>query len=360
VVPMIATASAVLPGAVCALVDDAAAEVARFDAEMGGEIAPFAALLLRSESAASSKIENLTASARAVAEAEIGISARRNAAEIVANTSAMNAAIGLADHLDSEAILAMHRALMIGKEPEIAGRWRDEQVWIGGGNLSPHGADFVPPHHSRLGPGIADLVTFLGRDDLPVLIHAATAHAHFETLHPFPDGNGRTGRALVHALLRNKRLVRNVTVPVSAGLLVNIDSYFAALGSYRDGDLEPIVAAFAHAAFSSVDNGRILVSDLRGLRDSWAERITARSDSAAWKVCDLLLRHPVINAPLAARELAIPVRNVYRALGPLESAEVIVEFTDQRRGRAWRAVEVLDALDAFAARAGRRGRTRSR
>jgi Fic family protein len=271
----------------------------------------------------------------------------------------MTAAISLADHLDAEAILAMHRALMIAKEPEIAGRWRDEQVWIGGGNLSPHGADFVPPHHSRLGPGIADLVTFLGRDDLPVLIHAATAHAHFETLHPFPDGNGRTGRALVHAVLRNKRLVRNVTVPVSAGLLVDIDSYFAALGSYREGDLEPIVAAFAQAAFSSVDNGRILVSDLRALRDDWAERITARSDSAAWKVCDLLLRHPVINAPLAARELGIPVRNVYRALGPLESAAAIVEFTDQRRGRAWRAVEVLDALDAFAARAGRRGRPRS-
>ena len=57
---------------------------------------------------------------------------------------------------------------------------------------------------------------------MPVLAHAALAHAQFETIHPFEDGNGRTGRALVHAMLRSKGLTRTVTVPISAGLLVDV------------------------------------------------------------------------------------------------------------------------------------------
>ena len=117
---------------------------------MGGEIAPFGAVLLRSESAASSQIENLTASARAIAEAEIGASARRNAAEIVANTQAMEAAVALSDRLDADTILTMHRALMHSNEPGTAGAWRDQQVWIGGTTLGPHEAWYVAPHHSRV------------------------------------------------------------------------------------------------------------------------------------------------------------------------------------------------------------------
>jgi Fic/DOC family len=94
--------------------------------------------------------------------------------------------------------------LLRGSQPEHAGKWRDQPVWIGGGDLSPHNADFVPPHHSRVEPAIADLVRFMDRDDMPPLVQAAIAHAQFETIHPFPDGNGRTGRALVQSLLRGK------------------------------------------------------------------------------------------------------------------------------------------------------------
>ena len=245
-----------------ALADEATAELARFDAEMGTEIAPFGSILLRSESAASSRIENLTASAKAVALAELGDTSRRNAAEIVANTTAMQAAIELADRLDAPAILAMHAALLRQHDPKIAGRWRDAQVWIGSSSYGPHTASFVPPHHTRVPPAIDDLVEFMRRDDLAVLPQAALAHAQFETIHPFPDGNGRTGRALVHCLLRGKRLTRQVTVPVSAGLLTDTDRYFDALTAYRSGDIRPIVERFAEASFDSVVNGRQLVTEL--------------------------------------------------------------------------------------------------
>lgn len=343
-----------LPADVTATAEEASNEIARFDAEMGGEIAPFHAVLLRSESTSSSRIENLTASARAIAEAELGDRGRRNASEIVANTNAMETAIALSDRIDADAILAMHRSLMEHTDPDAAGRWRIQQVWIGGSNLGPHDALFVPPRHTRVASAIDDLVRFAARDDLPALAQAALAHAQFETIHPFPDGNGRTGRALLHAMLRAKMLTRSVTVPVSAGLLTDTETYFAALTAYRAGDPTAIVLRVAEASFAAIANGRRLVRDLRAVRQDWDRRIAARSDSATWRVADLLLRHPVVNAALLARELGITANNAPRYIQPLETADVLVESTDRKRNRAWRAPEILEALDAFAVRAGRR------
>ena len=345
-----------LPAATTAEAEDAATEVARFDAELGHEIAPFATVLLRSESAASSKIENLTASARAIAEAELHAHAGRNATLIVANQRAMTAAIALAEHIDADAILAMHAALLTETRPEIAGRWRDEPVWIGGSDHSPHDALFVPPRRDFVTAAISDLLAFIDRDDVPLLAHAAIAHAQFETIHPFPDGNGRTGRALIHAQLRHKGLTRNVTLPVSAGLLTDTAAYFAALTAYRQGDLVAIVEQFSRAAFAAVTNGRQLVDDLRAIRAGWNDRIVARRDSGTWKIADLLLRHPVVNAALLANELGIAPQNTYRSLARLVEFGIIIEFTDQKRNQLWRSTEVLDPLDRFAARAGRRTR----
>ena len=352
---VIADLKADLPANVLANADEASHEVARFDAELGQEIAPFASVLLRSESAASSNIENLTASARAIAEAEaLGDDGRRNATLIVANTEAMKAAIALAHEIDERAILAMHDALMHASHPDMAGRWRTEQVWIGGGAFGPRGTDFIAPHHVRVAAAIADLLAFARRTDVPTLPQIAIAHAQFETIHPFTDGNGRTGRALVQAMLRNKKLTRQVTVPVSAGLLSNTDAYFQALGSYRDGDPAPIVEQLSVAAILAVVNGRHLVGDLRSIRERWDSQITARRDSAVHRVADLLVQQPVFNALTLQRELGITTGNARRYVDPLVEAGVIVEFTARTRNRAWRAPEILSALDAFAERAGRR------
>lgn len=266
----------------------------------------------------------------------------------------MTAAITLSNTIDGEAILKMHAALMGGQPHHPPCQWRTEQVWIGGGT-SPMSAQFVPPSHVRVPAAIDDLMTFAARDDVPLLAQIAVAHAQFETIHRFADGNGRTGRALVQAMLRNKALTRQVTVPVSAGLLADTDGYVAALTAYRNGDATPIVERFAEASVRATVNGRQLVTELRAIRASWDDRITARADSAAWKVADLLARRPVINAVLVREELGIPTDHPRRYLGPFTDAGILVEFTDRARNRAWRAPEVLAALDAFAEQAGRRG-----
>jgi Fic family protein len=352
--PPIAKLEVLLPTAAIAAADEASTEIARFDAEMGAEIAPFAAILLRSESASSSKIENLTSGAKAIALAELGSDDRHNASEIVANVHAMQAAVQLADRLDEDAVLAMHAALMQRNHPDEAGQWRTEQVWIGGGDFGPHGAAFVPPHHERVPEAMTDLMSFVRRDDLPVLAHAALAHAQFETIHPFADGNGRTGRALVHSMLRARGLTRNVTVPVSAGVLTDTDAYFAALMAYRRGDATRIVRLIAGASFTAIANGRQLVADLRRAREGWNELIKARADASAWQLADLLLRQPVVDAELVQRELGVTSANAHRAIRQLAECGVMAEFSGRRRDRMWQAREVLVALDGFAARAGRR------
>ena len=355
VVPEIVRLDPVLPATTAALADEATAELARFDAEMGSEIAPFGAVLLRSESAASSRIENLTASAKSVALAELGDTSRRNAAEIVANTTAMQAAIALADRLDAPAILAMHAALLERHDPKHAGRWRDRQVWIGSSDYGPHTAGFVPPHHTRVPAAIDDLVRFMQRDDLPVLPQAAIAHAQFETIHPFPDGNGRTGRAIVHCLLRGKRLTRQVTVPVSAGLLTDTDRYFDALTVFRAGEVQPIVERFAEASFDSVVNGRRLVGDLRAIRATWSEAITSRRQATVWRALDVVFQHPVLDSALLQRELGVSAMGADAAITALVEIGALEEITGGRRNRRYASTEVLAALDAFAERAGRRG-----
>ncbi len=344
-----------VPPSVLADAESAGREIARFDAELGDEIAPFASVLLRSESAASSQIENLTASARAIGEAELpGAKAKQNAALVVANTAAMRAAIALSDTVDGDAIRAMHRALMVNDSRHTPGEFRTEPVWIGGGS-TPIGATFVGPRHELIAGAIGDLIAFAHRVDVPALPQIAVSHAQFETIHPFTDGNGRTGRALVQAMLRNKGLTRQVTVPVSAGLLADTGGYFAALTSYRDGDAAPIVESFSQATILAIANGRQLVAELREIRENWNGVINARSDSAVWRVADLLTRRPVVNAVLVAQELGIESTNAHRYLNPLTKAGILIEATNGPRNRVWRSPEVLAALDAFADRAGRRG-----
>jgi Fic family protein len=353
-VPAIADLAVTMPGAVSALADEASVEIARFDAQLGAGLAPFGSLLLRSESASSSQIENLTSGARAIALAELGQGDRSNAAQIVANVRAMQAAVALADRFDGDAVLAMHAALMEHQPDHSPGRWRTEQVWIGGTTLGPHLAAFVPPHHRHVPAAMADLIAFADRHDIPTLIHAALAHAQFETIHPFTDGNGRTGRALVHAMLRAGELTRSVTVPVSAGLLTDTEAYFSALTRYRQGDAAEIVRLMAEASLVAIANGRELVAELETIRARWRDAITARRDAAVWRLVDLLFRRPVVDAGIVARELGATSANAHRALNQLAGAGIVDELSGRRRARLWQAREVLAALDGFAARAGRR------
>ncbi|WP_392466823.1 Fic family protein [Arsenicicoccus cauae] len=353
--PVIAELRHAPPAALASELEEAAAEASRFDVEMGIELAPYLGILLRSESAASSTIENLTASARAVAAAEVGIDSRGNGGIIAANVQAMRRALEVDGPVDAPAIRQMHAALMVGDRWHEPGQWRAEPVWIGGSSISPCGATYVAPRHDRVPELIDDLVRFLATPDVSVLQQAALGHAQFETIHPFTDGNGRTGRALVHAHLRATGLVRQVALPVSAGLLASGRAYVDALTAYRAGDPDPVLRLFAEATLRAATEGRRLGHEVRDIRATWSAIVTARPQSRTWDLLDLLVRQPVVTAATLQTELGLAPGHVRRHVDPLLELGILKEQRVHRvRGTYWRAPEILTALDDFAARSGRR------
>jgi len=360
ITPAIAKIDPTVGAEVLVAAEEASIAIVRFDADYGDRIVPFSSILLRSESAASSRIEQLTASAKAIALAELGDGSRKNATMIVSNARAMEAAIELADQLDASSIIEMQAALLGDEHPEWVGKWRGIQVWIGGRRYGPQDALFTPPHHARVPAAMDDLVAFAGRADIQALVHAALVHAQFETIHPFPDGNGRTGRAIIHALLRRRGITRNVTVPISAGLLVDVDAYFGSLGDYRQGNIEPIIEQMTDAAFTAIGNATDMLSNLDAIADEWRDRITARSDSTVWRLAELLMRQPGVNSNVVEEALGVSRPAALNAIGKLEDAGVLVKARGQERNRAWVAVDVVDALDRFADAGGRRARPPAR
>lgn len=349
--------------------EDAVREITRFDAEVTAiaerravlegddaatELAPLASVLLRTESASSSEIEGVTAGARALALAAIDAKAGPNAQLVTANVIAMQRALALADDISVNSILAAHQALLDRHVYAAPGRLRKQQVWIGSNALSPHTASFVPPHHSRVPAALDDLIAFVHRVDLPVLTQVAIAHAQFETIHPFNDGNGRTGRTLVHAMLRHSGVTRTLTVPVSAGLLTDTPGYFQALTDYREGYLESIIHQFINASFRAISNGRVLVGDLEKVYEDWSERLSARRGSAARRLLPYLLNQPAANVAYVQTATGVALSAAQRAVEQLEEAEILERASGNQRNRVWIAQDVINALDAFAERVGRR------
>jgi Fic family protein len=199
-------------------------------------LAPLARLLLRTESIASSKVEGMQLGARELARAEArietGRSASATAIEVLANIDAMTLALeeaSLAERFGVPEITAIHHRLMErATNKHVAGRIRTQQNWIGGNDHNPCGADFIPPPPEDVDPLLTDLCETINDDLLPPLVQAALVHAQFETIHPFYDGNGRTGRALIHVVLRRRGVTPAYVPPISVALA-------AAKGRYIDG-----------------------------------------------------------------------------------------------------------------------------
>ena len=215
--------------------EDAVVALARFDAEISGITAPFAC----HPAAQRELVQFGDRTADRIAEEHCAgrtrpARARPNSQLILANGRAMEAAIALSGDLDEDAILAMQHALL---QRDASGVHRPMAAATGLGRRAAATAHiprtFVPPHSDRVPGLMADLTALRAPHRSGRAAQIAIAHAQFETIHPFPDGNGRTGRALVHAMLHRLRITRSVVVPVSAGLLGDVQTYFAALAAYR-------------------------------------------------------------------------------------------------------------------------------
>jgi len=342
--PRIAESAISLPDAVLARADDASAALTRFDASTSAFPAPFTAVLLRTESASSSQIEHLTAGPRAIAEAVIGERVEGNAPLIVSNVRAMEAALALADSISGDAIIAMHDALLRDTEPGMVGGFRTEQVWIGG--QLPHNAQFVPPHHERVAEAMDDLVRFTARRDLPVLAQAAIAHAQFETIHPFLDGNGRIGRLLIPLYLISHGVLAKPSLYLSDFFERHRASYYDALMRVRVGnDLMHWVRFFLQGVAETATKGREVFRQILALRTDAEQRILSLGKRVpnARAALELLYRTPMVAASDLERRLEVSKPTAHALVRDLERLGLLTETTGQMRDRLY----VFDAYLGF-------------
>lgn len=347
-----------LPGPLATDLADAETAIARFDERIGTSLSSFTVIALRTEAASSSQIENLSAAASSIAVAEHAAPSaglrKPNAELIAANVATLASAMTGDRALDADQIIEIQRVLLADSAAELTGKFRDEQVWVGGDGYSPHGATHVAPHHERVPAAVDDLVRFINRQDLGRLAHIAVAHAQFETIHPFSDGNGRTGRVIIQRMLRNAGLTRRVILPLSAGLLTQTARYFESLNAYRAGDIEPIVSTFVDATFNALDNASHLAEDLTSVRESWNDTVSARTDSTVWPLLDYCIGRPAVTAPAVAADLGVSDVAAQNAIDRLTAVGILRQNSPAKRNRIWLVSDVLDAVDQFMERARRR------
>lgn len=320
-------------------------KLARFDTEQQARGYNLPAMLLRSESSASSQIESLTSSARNVALAELSPDAPRNAKLIVGNIAAMRKALELDGPLDVSTIQQIHAALINRDSKSFGGELRSEQVWVGGTPYSPHGAAYVPPQFSRVPELLDDLVSFAARQDVSPIVKAAVVHAQLETIHPFIDGNGRTGRVLLHKILRDEGVLSQTALPLSAGLLHDVGAYMASISSYQQGDPQAVVERLVDALELAIVVGNLVALRMDEVLDGWAQAFTERKGSSIYRLPAVLVEQPVANIEYLATHLGITPR---AALSLVERAceyGVLRALGNRHRGVFYQSDAIVDVLE---------------
>jgi Fic family protein len=279
------------------------------------------------------------------------------AVEIVANIDAMETAVNEAatsERFAEEQLLRIHQRLMEhDPRPQIAGRFRIDQNWIGGNDYTPCGADFVPPPVEEVQRLLEDLYAVMNDDLLPPLVQAALVHAQFETIHPFDDGNGRTGRALIHVILRRRGVAPDYVPPISVILANSRERYIAGLTRFRGDGAVEWIEHFASATTHAANLAAQYVGKVESLMERWREQLRAaanpRADAAAWTVIDVLPAHPVITSPVAGAATGRSKGSIHDAIALLVEAGVLIPLSESQRNQSWEAVGLLDLLEELEA-----------
>jgi Fic family protein len=306
-------------------------------------------LLVRTEAVASSKIEHIYADLDDIARASLGEQASDKARRTVAAGQALTTltdSCNDAAPLTEQAILDAHHALLHDDRLEgaWAGRYREQQNWIGGSDFSPISAVHVPPPREDVEPLMADLIKFANRNDLSAISQAAVVHAQFEAIHPFTDGNGRVGRGLIGAALRRRQITSSITVPVAAAMLSAVDDYFDKLRDFRQGDLDSITDYVAQSALAAADASVESADRLAELPARWRDLVSGRRGSSSRALVDGLLRAPILDIARAERITGSTRARTYEAIDRLEEAGVLHEITGGSRNRIWVVTDVMTEL----------------
>lgn len=343
-----------LNGSATLAIAEATRSLARLDSspDRMASLKAVAGNLLRSESAASSRIEGFQISQRRLARVAFSGSTGRDhaAVEILGNVEAMRLAVELGAARRSFTLSdleAIHeRLLRFSSGRKIAGRVRDRQNWIGGNDYNPLGADYVPPPPGEVPALLKDLCAFINREDLAPVVQAAITHAQFENIHPFADGNGRVGRALIYVVLRRRGEIGDYIPPISLVLGSKPKGYIQGLVDFRQGNVSDWCETFARSTQRAAAGAERLAEDVEALEQVWLERLgNPRRDSTARLLVAALSEQPVIDVATAKERTGRSHVAVQNALLALEGAGIISPLSERKWGRVWECPEIFNLVE---------------
>jgi Fic family protein len=312
--------------------------------------------LLRSESAASSRIEGVAISHKRLARAAYAEASKRGrdskATEVLGNVEAMKGAIELGaggDTISVGDIQEIHRTLLrFTADRQIAGVIREQQSWIGGNDYSLIGAVYVPPPPGHVKPLLEDYSRFLAREDLAPIAQAAIAHAQFENIHPFADGNGRVGRALIHTVLRRRGETAIYVPPISLALAAEPKAYADGFGAFSAGDVSRWCELFANATERAALEAVHMSSEIEDRQEAWLELLdNPRRDAAVRQLVSDLPEQPVIDVAAGQRITGKSHVAVQNALRQLEDVGILHQLNERKWGRVWECDELLQLVEDF-------------
>lgn len=319
------------------------------------------------ESTGSSRLEDVESTASGVATAAAFHSASKRGrvasgrhGEIYGNILAMEEAVRLGRSrqiIRVEDLCGMHKILMDRtSNPRWGGVLRDGMIFVGGSQ--PSNARYVAPPHQLVGALLEDLVKYVNDDRHAPLVQAAMAHAHFEAIHPFSDGNGRAGRALVHVILQRREPAYRCIPPISTVLSAHRDEYFSSLNRFcheaapdsseRSAAAMPWSDLFMSAVAVACDEARQYASSVSDAHDRWASSLgTVTRNSATERVLRILCGIPVFDIATMARVSESSVDAVEDSVRRLSAAGIVEPMPKVKsfRQKFYRCPEVLDMCD---------------
>jgi len=352
-------------GAAAADVADAEAALSRLHAQSPTSgLEALSRSLMRSEAVASSWIEALRVSHRKLAEAQQNApgSAYDEARRVLGNIRAMEAAVKIgadSDPFTVDDILSMHGALMatsnVPADRDRAGTFRTEPVFIGG--TTPRNAEYVGPPHETIDALVDDLVAFINdRRDMSPTVVAAIAHAQFESIHPFHDGNGRVGRCLIHTVLRRAG-AGAVLPPISIAFAHTGSRYVDGLTAFRNDDLNAWLSVFT-TAISFACNATVgLGGRIAALQADWERQLrrrrtadgrkAPRANSGVMRSLPVLADMPAFHTRDLSQRLEVTWRAAQDAVEELQAAGIIKQVSAGKGNRLYEAMNVFSMLDEF-------------
>ena len=307
----------------------------------------FVLMYVRKEAVLSSQIEGTQSSLRDVLAAEARLLSPGGAGdtgEVINYVAAMNHGLerlpGLP--LSVRLIREMHERLMRGVRGgrSAPGELRRSQNWIGPAGSTPRDAVFVPPPFEEAPRALGDLEVFLHRDDdLPPLVRIGLAHAQFETIHPFIDGNGRVGRLLIAFFLCERKILAKPVLCISHFFKRHQAEYYERLQAVRDdGDWEGWLAFFLRGVEEVANEAVATARRILDLREAHRAAVTAHFGRAAGnghRVLEALYRKPVVTVSDVRDVAGLSYPAANDLVARLASIGILERFDDRKRNRAF-------------------------